>query len=101
MKYLGLLGWGLMLAAASMPAAAAPVDSGGNPGSLMRVPASQPGPRREADSPAPQRGADDTGRSRMSADERRQLRRDIQNAGRAIYRSAAQGRGGGQRPGRR
>jgi hypothetical protein len=97
MKFLVLLlAWGLMLAVASMPAAAAPVDSGGNAGPSVQLPSSRPAPRREADRP-PRIGAGETEDSRMSVDERRQLRRDIENAGRDIYRTAAQRRGGGHR----
>ena len=61
-------------------------------------------PRRGADRPMPQRdmrGSDETDRGRMSTDERRQLRRDIQDAGKDIYRPAPQGRGDGRRSGRR
>lgn len=91
MKLFRVLGWGLMLVAIASPAAG-PFDSGGNPGSSVQVPATQPGPRREADRSAPQRGENETDRGRMSADERRQLRRDIQDAGRDIYRPAPQRR---------
>jgi hypothetical protein len=57
----------------------------------------RPEPQRSADRPAPQRGADrfapsrearapgEADRGRMSEDERRQLRRDIQDAGKDIY----------------
>lgn len=94
MKFVpSLSGWSLMLAVASMPAAAAPVYSDGNPGSSVQVPSSPPGPRRGADVPAPQRAAGEAGRGHMSVDERRQLRRDIRDAGKDIYRSARQGRG--------
>lgn len=63
-----------------------------------------PGREREAEKAAPQRDLRAPGeadRSRMSPDERRQLRRDIQDAGREIYRPAQQGRGDGRHPGRR
>jgi len=101
MKFLVLLlAWGLMLAGASMPAAAAPVDSHGNAGSSVQLPSSRPVPRREADRPA-RLGAGETEGSRMSVDERRQLRRDIENAGRDIYRTAAQRRGSSRRSGSR
>ncbi len=48
----------------------------------------------------PQRGDKETDRGRMSADERRQLRRDIQDAGKDIYRPARQRRGDLRRSGR-
>ena len=99
MKWFRVLGWGLMLVAVASPAAG-PFDSGGYPGSSVQVPASQPYPRREADRPAPQRGSEETDRGHMSADERRQLRRDIQDAGRDIYRPALQRRGDPRRSGR-
>ena len=99
MKLFQVLGWGLMLVAVASPAAGA-FDSGGNPESSVQIPASQPGPRREADQSAPQRGENETDRARMSADERRQLRRDIQDAGKDIYRPVRQGRRDPRRSGR-
>jgi hypothetical protein len=56
---------------------------------------------RERDRAAPQRdmrGSGDADRGRMNPDERRQLRRDIQDAGRDIYRPAPQRRGDPRRP---
>ena len=100
MKLFRALGWGLMLAAVAS-AAAGPSDSGANPGSSVQVPASPPGPQREADRPAPQGAAGEGGRGRMSVDERRQLRRDIQDAGKDIYRPARHARGETPRSGRR
>ena len=99
MKLFRFLGWGLMLVAVASPAAG-PYESGGNPASSVQVPATQPGPRREADRPVPQRGENETDRGRMSADERRQLRRDIQDAGKDIYRPARQRREDPRRSGR-
>ncbi len=64
----------------------------------------RPAPQRDAARPEPQRdprGAGGADRGRMSPDERNQLRRDIQDAGRDIYRPAQQGRGDGRRSGRR
>ncbi|HUX25609.1 MAG TPA: hypothetical protein VMV87_13455 [Burkholderiales bacterium] len=102
MKFLVVfLAWGLMLAAASMPAAAAPVDSGGNAGSSMQARSPQPLAPRETDRPARQLGPGGIDGNRMSVDERRQLRRDIENAGRDIYRTAAQRRNSGRRSGSR
>ena len=54
---------------------------------VQQVP--RPEPQREAARPEPQRDMRAPGeadRGRMSPDERRQLRRDIQDAGRDIYR---------------
>ncbi len=99
MKLFRFLGWGMMLVAVASPAVG-PVDSSGNPASSVQVPATQPGPRREADRPAQQRGEGATDRGRMSADERRQLRRDIQDAGKDIYRPVRQRREDPRRSGR-
>ena len=80
---------GLAFAAAAIPAVAQPIDPGIRPS--VQVPAPAPAPQREADRPAPQRdmrGPAEADRGRMNPDERRQLRRDIQNAGRDIYRPA-------------
>ncbi len=99
MKLSLILGLSLLVAAAAMPAAAAPFGYGGyfRPYVQNQQP-SRFDQRREADRPAPRREmpqremprremrpAPDTNRGRMSPDERRQLRRDIQDAGRDIY----------------
>ena len=58
--------------------------------------AQQSMPQRDMAQPAPQRdmrGTEANDRGRMSSDERRQLRRDIQDAGRDIYRAPRQGNG--------
>jgi hypothetical protein len=68
---------------------------------VVQGPAPQPQPGA---GPVPQRDTrapSDTDRNRMSADERHQLRRDIQNAGKDIYRPAQAGRGDGRRSGQR
>jgi hypothetical protein len=88
MKLFLILGWSLMAAAAAIPAAAAPFDSGTNFQPFVQNQPPPPGPQREADRPAPQRDTRAPGeadRGRMSPDERRQLRRDIKDAGRDIY----------------
>jgi len=106
MKFFLVLGWGLIAAAAAIPAAAAPFGSGANFRPFMQSQPSWRGPQREADRRGPQREADRRApqreadrpapqretrapgaadRGRMSPDERRQLRRDIQDAGRDIY----------------
>jgi hypothetical protein len=106
MKLLLVLGWGLMMAGAAIPAAAAPFDSSpdfrpyvqyqplpylqNQPSPYVQNQPPWFGPQRDAGRPPPpQRDALPPGepaRGRMSPDERRQLRRDIQNAGRDIYR---------------
>jgi hypothetical protein len=94
MKLFLVLGWGLMVAVAAIPAAAAPFDSGADFRPFMQ---NQPPwfgpPQRDAGRPPPppqrdMRPPGEAERGRMSPDERRQLRRDIQNAGRDIYRQA-------------
>ena len=67
---------------------------------------SQPAPQRGAEQPMPQRGMGamgegERGRGRMSQEERRQLRQDIQEAGKDIYPAPRQGRGDQRRAGRR
>ncbi len=83
-----VLGCGLLVASAAIPSAAAPFDSGADIRPFMQNQPSRPSPQREADPPAPQRETRAPGeadRVRMSPDERRQLRRDIQDAGKDIY----------------
>lgn len=61
-------------------------------------------PRRPAASPAPQRdmrGSGGVDRGRMSDDERRQLRRDIRDAGKDVYQPVQQERRDARHPGRR
>ncbi|MHB8666511.1 MAG: hypothetical protein ACYC7B_03210 [Burkholderiales bacterium] len=99
MNLLRVLGWGLMLVAVTSPAAG-PFDSGSNPGSSVQFPIPPQGPQRETGNPAPRRVSGEVGREPMSADERRQLRRDIQDAGKDIYRPARQRRGDPRRSGR-
>lgn len=88
MKFILILSWGLMAAVAALPSMAAPFDSGADFRPFMQNQPSRPGPQREADRSAPQRETRPPGeadRGRMSPDERRQLRRDIHDAGRDIY----------------
>ena len=64
----------------------------------------QPGPQRGAERPMPRRdtrGTDENDRGRMNPEERRQLRRDIRDAGQDIYRPAPQERRDNRRSGRR
>jgi len=104
MKRFLVWGWCLAAAVAAIPAAAAPFNSRAYFRPYMQNQPSRPGPQREADRPAPQRdmrapgpapGPADHGR--MSPDERRQLRRDIQDAGRDIYQRDRQAPGRQQR----
>ena len=63
-----------------------------------------PGPQGGMQQGMPQRGmrgGDESERERMSPEQRRQLRRDIQDAGKDIYRPMRQGRGDGRRAERR
>jgi hypothetical protein len=110
MRLFLVLSWGLMAAGAAIPAAAAPFNSGpelrpyvqypppwygprrdGSGANIRPYLQNQPpwyGPPRNANGPPPQRDMRAPGepeRGRMSPDERRQLRRDIQDAGREIY----------------
>ena len=55
--------------------------------------------QRDADRRTPQRDNTQNDRGTLSPEDRRQLRRDINDAGRDIYRGPAQGQGQGQRPG--
>jgi hypothetical protein len=71
---------------------------------LIQVQSPQPEPPREAARPVPprdMRAPVEVDHGRMNPDERRQLRRDIQNAGRDIYRPAPQPRRDAGRSGRR
>lgn len=89
MKLLLIACFGMALVAIANPAAADRYERGfGFRPSIQdqRVPAE---PQRTADKPAPPRdlrAPAEAGRGRMSPDERRQLRRDIQDAGKEIYR---------------
>ena len=97
MRFFLVLGWSLMAAAAAIPAAAAPFGSGANFRPFMQSQPSWRGSQREVDRRTPQREAErpvpqretrvpgEADRGRMSPDERRQLRRDIQDAGKDIY----------------
>ncbi len=100
MKCLNSVSCVLLAAAFALPAGAFAQGMG------FRLPVqdqrSQPAPQRGAEQPMPQRdmrgmGEGERGRGRMSPEERRQLRQDIQDAGKDIYRAPHQGRGGDQR----
>lgn len=100
MKLLLFAGLGLAVAAIANPVVADPVGRGPGvhpPGKEQR---SRSGTQRGAEKSVPQRetrpqGAADRGR--MNQDERRQLRRDIQDAGKDIYQRERQSPGNEQR----
>ncbi len=84
-----LLCCGLIAGGVPLAAAADPFERGMQWAPLVQNRRSQPGPQREAERSPPQRETrtpGDPDRGRMQPDERRQLRRDIQDAGREIYR---------------
>lgn len=94
MKLLFFAGLGLAVAAVTSPVVAEPFGRG--PG--LRAPVEEQHPRsgsqRGADKAAIQRGTRPpvaADRGRMNQDERRQLRRDIQDLGKDIYRRERQG----------
>ncbi len=90
---------GIAAAGLAGPAAAAPF--GREPAQDQRP---RPDPQGEAQQGVPQRGmrgTNETERDRMSPEQRHQLRRDIQDAGKDIYRPMRQGRGERRRPERR
>lgn len=82
----------LIAAVAAGPATAGPFERGMGFRPFAQVQQGpRPEPQRDAARPEPQRdmrAPGDAERGRMSPDERRQLRRDIQDAGRDIYRRA-------------
>ncbi len=104
MKFWAIVCCGLIVIGSANAAAAGQNERGTGLRPLLQDQRSRPGPQRGADRAAPQRdtqGADENDRGRMSPEERQQLRRDIQNAGKDIYRPSRQGRGDGRRSGRR
>jgi len=106
MKFLTLVSCGLVAAGIANPAGANPFgqEMGFRPMVQDQRTRPRPDPQRGAEQPMPQRdmrGAAENDRGRMSPDERRQLRRDIQDAGKDIYRAPRQERGDPRRSGRR
>ncbi len=85
-----LLCCGLIAGGVPLAAAAGPFERGMQWAPMVQDRRSQPSPpQREAERSQPQREMrtpGDPDRGRMQPDERRQLRRDIQDAGREIYR---------------
>ena len=92
---------GLIALLAASAAAAGPFDRELRFQPLLQAQkAARPEPQREAARPEPQRdarGSGDADRGRMNSDERRQLRRDIQDAGKDIYQRDRQPAGREQR----
>jgi len=105
MKFSTILCCCLIAAGGARPALAASHGPGSGFSPAVQDQRGGAGREREAERSAPQRdtrGSGDADRGRMSPDERRQLRRDIQDAGKDIYRPAQQqGRGDGKQSGRR
>ncbi len=96
--------WSLTALFAANAAAAGPFQQEMRFPLLAQAQSPRPEPQREGARPEPQRdrrAAGEADRGRMNSDERRQLRRDIQDAGKDIYPPAQQGRGDGRQPGRR
>jgi hypothetical protein len=103
-KFLTIISCGLIAAGIAYPAGAGAFgqEMGFRP--LAQDQRPRPEQQRGADQPMPQRdmrGTDANERRRMNPEERRQLRRDIQDAGKDIYRPARQERGEQRRSGRR
>jgi hypothetical protein len=92
---------GLIALAAANAAAAGPFDRELRFQPFVQAQqGARPEPQREAARPEPQRdtrGSGDADRGRMNSDERRQLRRDIQDAGKDIYQRERQPAGRPQR----
>jgi hypothetical protein len=90
----------LIALVAANVAAAGPFDQGFRFQPFVQAQSPRPEPQRDAARPEPQRDARAPGaadRGRMSPDERRQLRRDIQDAGKDIYHRDRQAPGRPQR----
>jgi len=78
----------LIAAVAANAAVAGPFEQVVDSRPFVQAPSPRPEPQRDAARPEPQRdlrGAAEANRGRMSPDERRQLRRDIQDVGKDIY----------------
>ncbi len=104
MKFSTILCGGLIAAAGAGPALAAPYGEGMGFSPLVQDQRRGPGREPEAEKSAPRRemrGSGEADRGRMNPEERRQLRRDIQDAGQDIYRPAPQERRDNRRSGRR
>ena len=85
---------GLIAAGGAYPAAAGAFERGMGLGPMVQDQRPRPGRQREAEKAAPRRESRAPGeadRGRMSPEDRRQLRRDIQDAGKDLYRREHQG----------
>ena len=94
----------LIAATAASVAVAGPFDREMRFQPFSQTQAPRPEPQRDAARPEPRRdlrGPGEADRGRMSPDERRQLRRDIQDAGKDLYRPAARERRDARRDGRK
>jgi len=95
---------GLIAAVAASVAVAGPFGDAMRFMPSVQAQSAQSEPQRNAARPVRQsdmRGPGEADRGRMNPEERRQLRRDIQDAGKDIYRPARQGRGDTRRSERR
>lgn len=108
MKFSTIVFCGLIVAGSALPALAAPFERGlgFRPMVQDQRPSQRPRPgrEREAERPAPRRdmrGSGEGERGRMNPEDRRQLRRDIQDAGKDIYRAPRDRREDPRRSGRR
>ena len=104
MKFSTIVFCGLIVAGSAFPALAAPFERGMGFRPMVQDQRSRPGREREAERPAPRRdmrGSGEAERGRMNPEERRQLRRDIQDAGKDIYRAPRDRRDDPRRSGRR
>lgn len=100
MKFLIAICCSLIAVVASNAVAAGPREQDTRFRPLIQVPGPRPESPQRGASPAPPRdvrGSGEADRNRMSPDERQQLRRDIQGAGKDIYHRDRQIPGGPQR----
>jgi len=99
-KFLIAICCSLIAVVASNAVAAGPREQDTRFRPLIQVPGPRPESPQRGASPAPPRdvrGSGEADRNRMSPDERQQLRRDIQGAGKDIYHRDRQIPGGPQR----
>jgi hypothetical protein len=103
MKFSTNLVCALLAAGCASPVLAAPYGDGNGAPPSAQGQRAAPGQGGQAERSAPRgdmRRAGDANRGQMNSEERRQLRRDIQDAGKDIYRPAPQRHGNGGRQGR-
>jgi len=95
MKILTFVSCSLVAAGIAFPAGAGAFGQETGSGPSAQDQRSRPDPQRSTDRTVPQRdmrGMGQGGRGGMSPDERQQLRRDIRDAGKDIYRPARDAR---------